>query len=135
MKLPSKKLFFRLHSWIGVQLGVLFFIVCFSGTLAKLGSKYDWLFFSELRAADIGQKATYNDMVSNIKKAHPNGKIASFFNPDETYLCNIVQVFNNKQRYYVSVNPYSGLVQGSTTITFQRLFRDLYYFLYLLHNN
>ena len=131
MKILSKKLFFRLHSWIGVQLSILFFIVCLAGTLATLSSEYDWLFFPEVSAVDTGQKASYNDMVSNIKKVHPNGRIASFFNPDETYLCNIVQVFNNKQRYYAIVNPYSGLVQGSTTITFQRLFRDLHYFLYL----
>lgn len=48
MKLPSKKLFYRFHNWIGVQLSMLFFIVCFSGTLAILSSEYDWLFFPEV---------------------------------------------------------------------------------------
>lgn len=48
MKLPSKKLFYRFHNWIGVQLSILFFIVWFSGTLAILSSEYDWLFFPEV---------------------------------------------------------------------------------------
>ena len=131
MKFISKKIFFRLHSWIGVQLSILFFIVCFSGTLATLSHEYDWVFFPEIRAVDNGQKASYNTMVSNIKKAYPNGRIASFFNPDETYLCNTVYVVSEKQLYYVFVNPYTGIVQGATTLTFHRFFRNLHYYLYI----
>ncbi|WP_027078010.1 PepSY-associated TM helix domain-containing protein [Maribacter antarcticus] len=131
MKILSKKLFFHIHSWIGVQLSILFFIVCFSGTLATLSNEYDWLFFPEIRAVDNGKTASYNNMVSNIQKAYPEGRIGAFFGTDEAYLCTIVHVINNKQRYYVFVNPYTGKVQGATTLTFQRFFRNLHYFLYI----
>ncbi|HBS12889.1 MAG TPA: hypothetical protein DEO36_10170, partial [Flavobacteriaceae bacterium] len=40
----NKKFFLKIHSWIGIKLSILFFIVCFSGTLATLSLEMDWLF-------------------------------------------------------------------------------------------
>lgn len=127
----SKKLFFRIHSWIGVKLSILFFIVCFSGSLATLSSEYDWLFTPEIRAKDTGQRPTYNTMVANIKKAYPNGRMASIVITPEPYLCNKVFVYLDDQRYHVFVNPYTGEVQGHTTLSFYRFFRNLHYFLFI----
>ena len=130
MKL-NRKLFFRIHGWIGIKLSILFFIVCFSGSLATLSHEMDWLFFPEIRAKYEGQVASHNERVSNIKKAYPNSKIIYWSSSNEPYLCDIVYVSENGQLNYVFVNPYTAEVQGAATLTFQRFFRDLHYFLFI----
>lgn len=125
------KLFFRIHSWIGIKLSILFFIVCFSGTLATLSHEMDWLFIPEIRAEFNGIYADKNTMLENIKKAYPKGKITYWSTPEESYLCNIVYLEVGKEWWYAFVNPYTGEVQGKADITFQRFFRDLHYFLFI----
>lgn len=133
MKLKiNKKLFFKIHGWIGVKLSILFFIVCFSGTLATLSHEMDWLFIPEIRATPQKELASRNRIVENIKKKYPKGKITYWVKSEESYLCDIVYVVKeNSGRTYVFANPYTGEVQGNTNLTFQRFFRDLHYFLFI----
>jgi len=127
----TKKVFFQIHSWIGIKLSILFFIVCFSGTLATLSHEMDWLFFPEIRAQFQGSYASKNDMVDDIRHHYPDGAITYWAASNEPYLCEIVYVHENNQRHFVVVNPYTGKVQGDTTLTFQRFFRDLHYYLFI----
>ncbi|MFP4504975.1 MAG: PepSY-associated TM helix domain-containing protein [Cyclobacteriaceae bacterium] len=127
----NKQLFFRIHSWIGVKLSVLFFIVCLSGTLATLSHEMDWLFIPDMRAEPSTEQASRNQMVSNVQAAFPDGTITYWMVPEEPYLCHIIYVEEGEKRYYVFANPYTGEVQGSATLTFQRFFRDLHYFLFI----
>lgn len=126
-----KKYCFKIHGWIGINLSILFFIVCFTGTLATISHEIDWLFFPEIRAQSKGSEASKNLMAANIKKAYPNGDIMYWPASTEPYLCNIVHVNLNNQRYYVFVNPYTGEVQGGANITIQRFLRDFHYFLFI----
>lgn len=131
MKL-KKKLFFNIHSWIGIRLSVLFFIVCFSGTLATLSHEMDWLFIPEIRAqSETGQLAPRNVMVQNFRALYPNGEIEFWLRPEEPYLCDIIYKREDGQRSYVLANPYTGAVQGEVKLTFQRFFRDLHYYLFI----
>ena len=150
IKIDRRKLF-NIHSWIGIKLSVLFFIVCFSGTLATLSHEMDWLFIPEMRASPSGANssapsskaeldrpglarpglASRNQMAANIQAAYPNGTIAYWQTLEEPYLCNIVHLMQDGHRRYVFVNPYTGEVQGMAHLTFQRFFRDLHYFLFI----
>ncbi|MEM9721895.1 MAG: PepSY-associated TM helix domain-containing protein [Bacteroidota bacterium] len=130
MKL-NRKLFFRIHSWIGIKLSILFFIVCFSGTLATLSSEMDWLFIPEIRAKVQDSYASRNEIVKKIKEKYPKGKIEYWSSFEVPYLCNQVYVNVEGQRFYVFVNPYTGEVQGASSLTFRRFFRDLHYFLFI----
>ncbi|MGD1894536.1 MAG: PepSY-associated TM helix domain-containing protein, partial [Cyclobacteriaceae bacterium] len=130
MKLDKKK-FFRIHSWIGIKLSVLFFIVCLSGTLATVSHEMDWLFNPEIRVSPQGELVSRNLLVANVQAAFPESEILYWSVPNEPYLCNIVQVYQGKQGHYVFVNPYTGEVQGSAKLTFQRFFRDLHYYLFV----
>ena len=49
-RLPDR-LLFRLLGWIGLNLGLLLFFVCFSGTVATLSHEIDWLLNPAIRAA------------------------------------------------------------------------------------
>jgi len=132
MKLKfNKKNFFKIHSWIGIKLSILFFIVCFSGTLATLSHEMDWLFIPEMRASPAKKTASRNLIVSNIKKAYPQGRITYWMKSEERYLCDIVYVKSEGVQTYVFANPYTGKVQGNANITFQRFFRNLHYYLFI----
>ena len=130
MKL-DRKAFFKIHSWIGIKLSILFFIVCFSGTLATLSHEMDWLFIPEMRAEPQAELATKNQIVENLEARYPDGKIEFWAASREPYLCDIVYIYQDDQRYYVFANPYTGEVQGHATLTFQRFFRDLHYNLFI----
>lgn len=127
----DKKAFFRIHGWIGTKLSILFFIVCFSGTLATVSHEMDWLFIPEMRAIPQKERASKNRIVANLKTEYPDGKIGYWSASREPYLCDIVYINQNDQRYYIFANPYTAEVQGHATLTFQRFFRDLHYYLFI----
>ncbi|MFO7823661.1 MAG: PepSY-associated TM helix domain-containing protein [Cyclobacterium sp.] len=130
MKL-NKKTLFQIHSWIGIKLSILFFIVCFSGTLATLSNEMDWLFYPGMRATGNGERVSYNQLVDAVQKAYPDGAISYWVMPKEPYLNDIVYVNKQGQRHYVFVDAHTGEVRGDTTVTFQRFFRDFHYYLFM----
>lgn len=126
-----KKALFKIHSWIGIQLCVLLFLVCFTGTLATLSTEMDWLYYPELRASEKGERRPYNELVKKMQDKFPTGKL-NYWIINETYYTNDIAYINvNEQRYYVFVDPVKGVVTGSTTFTFQRYFRDFHYYLFM----
>ncbi len=127
----NRKIFFKIHSWIGVKLSILFFIVCFSGTLATLSHEMDWLFFKGIRAIPSEELARKNHIIKNLQEKYPECKMEYWVGSKAPYLCDIIYVLVQGQRYYVFANPYTGEIQGSTTLTFQRFFRDLHYYLFI----
>ncbi len=130
-----KKIFFQLHSWIGINLSILFFVVCFSGTLATLAREIDWIFRPGIRVEVQDHKADKNSIAEKIKKAYPNGVITEWEGARMPYLCDLVSVEKDGLEWYVFVNPYTGNIQGATTLTFQRFIRDFHYYFFIDYNN
>ncbi len=130
MKL-NKKTLFQVHSWIGIKLSILFFIVCFSGTMATLSNEMDWLFYPGLRASGTGERVSYNQLVQAIQEKYPDRSIAYWVTSEAPYLNDIVYMEKDGNRKYVFVDPILGEVTGSTNVTFQRFFRDFHYYLFM----
>ncbi|MEP0710773.1 PepSY-associated TM helix domain-containing protein [Algoriphagus sp.] len=127
----KKKVFFDIHSWIGIKLSILFFIVCFSGTIATLSHEMDWLFIPEMRAEEQNVRASKNQIILNLRAAYPNGTFTYWAASEEPYLCDIIYVVQDEKQVYAFANPYTGVIQGHASITFQRFFRDLHYYLFI----
>ena len=127
----NKKIWFNIHSWIGIKLSILFFMVCFSGTLATLSNEMDWLFIPAARAKPSEQRASVNLMAKNVQEAFPEGKLLGIFAGEAPYLCTTASVYQDGHVWSVFVNPHTGKVQGATALTFYRFFRDLHYFLFI----
>ena len=132
IKLDRKKLF-KIHSWIGIKLSVLFFVVCFSGTLATLSHEMDWLFIPESRA--YSSEATpqaalvpHNQIAANIHTAFPDGKIVYWITPEEPYLCNIIHLVQDGQRHFtVLVFGFMLLISLLTALFFyKKWYRKLF---------
>lgn len=132
MKKLKAKNYFAIHSWLGVQLSMLFFVVCFSGTIAVFSHELDWLFNSEMRATPQEELASKNKILEQIKRQFPNHSISFWEKSRENYLCDFVHLENeNGKLLYVFANPYTGKVQGYSSATIQRFFRDLHYYLFI----
>lgn len=127
----KKKTFFKIHSWIGIRLSILFFIVCFSGTLATLSLEMDWLFNPASRASPQKELVSRNTIVSNFNAKYPKAKLGYWKRPEAAYFCDIIYKNKDGATTYVFANPYTGEIQGEVQITFQRFFRDLHYYLFL----
>lgn len=127
----NKKTFFKIHSWIGIKLSILFFIVCFSGTLATISNELDWMFNPNIRAERTGEYASKSAMIESIRRHYPDGKITFWRGAVAPYLCDVIYMDFDGRRKYVFVNPYTGKVQGVANITIQRFFRDLHYYLFI----
>jgi uncharacterized iron-regulated membrane protein len=90
----------------------------------------DWLFYPGLRATE-GERVSYNQLVKSVQQAFPEGSLTYWVMGDEPYLNDIAYVDRDGQRLYVFVDPVKGKVTGSTTVTFQRFFRDFHYYLFI----
>lgn len=131
-KKAIKRLFYKIHTWIGIKLSILFFIVCFSGTLATLSHEMDWLFIPEMRVQPQAELAPRKPIIDALKRQYPDVRIENWRKLKEPYLCDIIRIKDkNQHKTYVFVNPYTGKIQGSTALTFHRYFRNLHYYLYL----
>lgn len=130
-KIISKDTLFKIHGWVGIKLSILLFVVCFSGTLATLSQELDWLFNPAMRARPEEAYASWNEIVNNIAIAYPKGKITYWERAQETYMTDLIYVTQDGDLKYTFVNPYTGAVQGSADVTFQRFFRDLHYYLFI----
>ncbi len=91
----------------------------------------DWLFYPGLRALGEGERVSYNLLVQAIQEEFPEGSLTYWVMADEPYLNDIAYVEVEGHRKYVFVDPYEGKVTGSTTVTFQRFFRDFHYYLFV----
>ncbi|MEM1328846.1 MAG: PepSY-associated TM helix domain-containing protein [Bacteroidota bacterium] len=127
----NRKTFFKIHQWIGIKLSILFFVVCISGTFATISHEIDWLIFPGLRATPSEELASRNNIREAVAATYPEGKITFWWGAEEDYLCDILYVENEGQRWYVFANRRTGDIQGATTLTFQRFMRDLHYFLFI----
>lgn len=127
----KKKIFFKIHSWIGIRLSILFFIVCFSGTLATLSYEIDWLFNTDIRVVPQAEFVSRNVIVKNFKIKYPNARIGFWERTKEGYICDVIQKMENGQRTYIFANPHTGEIQGEANLTAKRFFRDLHYFLFI----
>lgn len=130
MKLDKKKLF-ELHGWIGTKLSILFFVVCFSGTLATLSTEMDWLFNPAMRAAPQAKQVSRNVIINNFKKQFPNAVITQWSVNNAPYMCYVLSKEEDGKDSYIFVNQYTGAIQGESSLTFQRYFRKLHYNLFI----
>ncbi|MEM1328797.1 MAG: PepSY-associated TM helix domain-containing protein [Bacteroidota bacterium] len=136
MKALSNKILFRIHGWLGLNIGLLLFVICFSGTFAVLSNEMDWLLNPAVRAEAQDKSIAWEAMYQNIKAAYPGGKITSLMeqkNPftevGDYFATAAIVVTPQDEVIKLHFDPYTGKLQGQTVfLDIQRFFRSY-------HNN
>jgi len=118
-KLISKKLWFTIHGWLGAQLGVLLFVVLFSGAFATISNEMDWLLNPAMRVTPQGELVGYSVMSEAVEAKYPDRRISRIKAPlGDRFAAEFLvertdgsEFPENTARVYV--NPYTGAVQGT----------------------
>lgn len=130
MKWISNKSLFNIHGWLGLNLGLLLFVICFSGTFATLSNEIDWLLNPDMRIEKQNHPPQWEAMYTSLQKTFPEGKILGIYKNNfsvynEAFATTAHVSLPNGQTRKVYLNPYSGQIQGhSSFLDIQRFFRS-----------
>ena len=139
MRAASRRGLFRVHAWIGLNLGLLLFVICFSGTVAVFSAELSWLADPGLRVAppangDERRPLSWQGMHDAVAAAHPHGRIVSLHAPDGDGFAAIALLAYAADDHRIAlVNPYTGRVQGHrSSVTLSGILRIFHKQLYLV---
>lgn len=112
----SRRLWFDLHSWLGLKLSIFMSFVLVTGTLAVLAHEIDWLLNPPMRVQpDATRRASWGEMVDAVRRAHPHWTLESLQAPQASRFAAQATVRTQQGRpRFVWVDPYRGVVTGDT---------------------
>ena len=108
----SAKQWFNLHSWAGLVVGVLLFVICVSGTLATLSHEIEYLTGSKYRALSSSPMTNYPAIESSLNKHYPNAQVLYIHRHKQDYLATEVALKINDTFRFVYLDAASGEVLG-----------------------
>lgn len=138
MKWISEKRLFQLHGWLGLNFGLLLFLICFAGTCAVFSHEIDWLIEPALRveppADGAAQPLRWEDIRRSVVEAHPHATISYIDGPEDARTAARAAIaYNRDDLRWVFVDPYTCEVTGQSTMlnvaSFFRIFHKQFYIL------
>jgi len=131
--MPSRKrsrLWFDLHSWIGLKLTLFMSFVLITGTLAVISNELDWLTHDSMRVEPqtMSERASWGDIYAALHTAHPQWQFSYIVEPIDPWFSVLVYAQTPQgQRRLVDVDPYKAEVRGDRHwMSFQRFFRNIH---------
>ena len=124
----SNKTLFRWHGWIGLNLGLLLFLVCFSGTIAVFSYEIDWLIDDDLQVETRGEAVNWTAMADSIRAAYPYHNARFFIGPrHDGFASRVLAEGPAGRAEKLYVNPYTGEVRRAASFwNVQRFFRSFH---------
>lgn len=123
-----RRLWFVVHSWLGLTCGLLLFIVCWSGTIAVFSHEIDWLIDTRIQAASAPGDMRWQPIEDAVKARYPDWNIVEISSPihDGAAIEVLAEpVKDNPHRIYVDPATYA--VLGHTSyFNVQRFFRSFH---------
>jgi uncharacterized iron-regulated membrane protein len=128
---PSNQALFRFHGWLGINLGLLLFIVCFSGAIATFSHELEWLLNPAVRAAPPRRDAAHASWTSwyvAAQREHPAGRVLSLDRPEgPRWAARATVAYSDLDWRYVYIDPYTSRVNGSfSEFGIPRFFRSFH---------
>ena len=123
--LANKRLF-RWHGWIGLNLGLLLFLVCFSGTIAVFSWEIDWVVDPALRVE--ADSVHWTAVADSVEAAYPNHVVTFLAGPRHDGFAALAYATDPAGRLVkLWVHPETGAVQKRGSYwTVQRFFRSFH---------
>lgn len=111
----GRRVWFDLHSWVGLKLCVLMAFVCLTGSLAVFSYEIDWALHPEMRVTPGPERASWGEMVSAAQRAYPTWTITGMSAPRGPRSAAVASMETDEGRLrFVWVDPYQGTVNGDT---------------------
>lgn len=111
----SRRLWFDLHSWVGLKLCLLMGFICLTGTLATLAQEIDWLLHQEMRVTPRQTRVGWDHLVTAAQQAHPLWTLSSLSAPHASrFAARAVMRTPAGRLRHVWIDPYTGRVTGDT---------------------
>ncbi|WP_368563518.1 PepSY-associated TM helix domain-containing protein [Pseudoxanthomonas sp. UTMC 1351] len=114
-KSTGRRLWFDLHSWVGLKLCLFMGFICFTGTLAVFSQEIDWLLHAEMRVTPGETQASWGQLVGAAQQAHPEWTLEGVAAPHASRFAAMAQMRTPEgRRRFVWIDPYRGQVTGDT---------------------
>ena len=126
---------FRIHAWLGLNLGLLLFLVCFTGTVAVFSHELDWLADPVVRVPPPEGEVppfSWQAVADGVARTYPTATPLRLFAPEgRTWAARAVVAHAPGDLRWVFVDPYSGEVTGQRSmfglVSFLRIFHKQLY--------
>lgn len=128
------KLLYQIHGWLGLNFGLVLFIICLSGSFAVVSHEIDWLCNPAMRVSPEGERLPWSDLLNSAEQYAGGSKVRMCFTPQSDFFAAEFWTRDergNTRRIYV--NPYNGKVTGEAAwMNAQRFFRDFHRRFYIM---
>lgn len=114
-KSAGRRLWFDLHSWVGLKLCLFMGFICLTGTLAVFATEIDWLLHAEMRVTPGETQASWGQLIGAAQKAYPEWALEGVAAPHASRFAAVAQMRTPEgRRRFVWIDPYRGQVTGDT---------------------
>lgn len=114
MSIP-RRLWFDLHSWVGLKLCVFMSFICLTGTLAVLAHEIDWLLTPEMRVTPTAKPASWGTQLEAARRTYPGWKLDRMNAGEGSRFATQFPAKTPEGRLrHVWTDPYTGTVTGDT---------------------
>lgn len=117
MRGARRKALFRLHAWIGSNLGLLLFAICLSGTVAVFSAELHWLVDPSIRVQKpAGGKLgpmSWQVLYDRVAQAHPHAQLLSLHAPHaDGFPAAAIVAYTPQDFRTILIDPHSGAIKG-----------------------
>ena len=129
----TKRLWFSLHSFMGITAGLVLFVVCWSGTMATLADELDWLVTPEMRIAEASTEVSWNRVHTTLLESTTPEWIDKVHVPINRYAAVRAEIEPpGEPERLIYLHPRTGKKLGTfSEFTIQEFFRSLHRHLFL----
>ncbi|MET0532931.1 MAG: PepSY-associated TM helix domain-containing protein [Steroidobacter sp.] len=127
--LVKRRLWWVIHSWVGLKLSLFMVWVLFTGTFAVFSVEMDWLARPALRVQpQDAPHVSWGTMTAAAMSALPEGRVTTLYSPPHAWFAaEAIALVGDDDRKRIYINPYDGRVQGvASWMSCQRFFREMH---------
>jgi len=134
----NNKTWFQWHGWLGLNFGLLLFLICFSGTWAVMSPEMDWALEPAMQVVPpddpLAKPLSWGQLADRIRAAHPGATLTMLRKaPEDEVAASATISYSARDARWVYIHPYTGDVQGQSTLfnlrSFFRIFHKQFYIL------
>ena len=128
----KRRLFFTIHSWIGITAGLMLFVICWSGTVAVFSYELDWLLNPGIRANTVATALDWQRAYDVFTVNYPESRLLDLSAPRKPgYAIDGIAVDSNSVPFHFYVDPLTyELIEKTSFLNVQRFFRSFHMVLF-----